>query len=315
MKMPSFNTIDKPKKKKMKFLIRVKEKVAAAAPPMTAIGRVLEFAGAIDDPALRAHYDGITGLDCPLDELVSSDVVQSEALADGLAAGVGRHRLDQPGVVAVQTQHLAVTPGSAPEFDIPAIRKMGPKKGSDAISAIDLFPIPDALDPFGFAIEIVMRTIHFGPNVPFGPSGRIHNTGTKAFPEAGPVSSARPTTMDEAELRVAIKRLVEPRLTVPPGEESNNGLFYPDDWNDGRALRAWVMLQVWSMLPIKKRLMAMDTGRAILTGELAHAEDRLSRACKRHPCPIHRDGVPHFWFGEARRLDLRGLSVPLIKFH
>ncbi len=300
-------------KKHGQYLIRIKKKVNNASPTMTALHKVLQFVGAIDDPAVREPYDSLIGRTCPPEGFLSSNIIESERLGLGLAAAMQRHIFDNPGLVAVKTRHLGTSPGSKPIVDVPAIRKMMNTKDVDTISAIDLYAVPEPNDPSGFGIAIDVRTVQFGPNVQYGRISRPYNRRCQDFPYAGSVSGDIPEYMDETALRDAFKRLVEPRWTVPIAEEREDSRCYPTNWNEGRAFRAFVMLQIWSMLPIDKRLFASGTGKPILDAELGFAKDRLSTARKGSANPIHRDGIPHFWFGEVHRLNVMGSSVPQVK--
>jgi hypothetical protein len=300
-------------KKSGRFIVRIKKKVVAAPPTMTALDKVLEFVGALEDSDISVSYDSIIGRSCPIEGLASMNIVESEALAVGLAGGLQRHFDHTPGPVAVQTRHLAVTPGSAPVVDVAAVRKMAPSNDIDGISAIDLSAVPDPSDSSGFGIAIAVRTIHFGPDVQYGPNPRANNRRSREFPYARGTSRAQAVYMDEVALRDAFGRLLGPRWTVPVAEERDGAHCYPSDWDDGRALRAFILMQILSMLPIEKKLIGAGMGKAILDAELGFAKGRLSAARKGYVSPIHRDGIPHFWFGEAHRLNVVGFSVPLIK--
>ena len=179
------------------------------------------------------------------------------------------------------------------------------------IGGIHSYPVPDISDPSGFAIATDLVGVYFGPNAR---SVVYRAPRTRRFtPRTANPSVTWLDPNDKVPLRLAIRKFIEPRLSLSPAIEREASSPMPDDWKVGRALRAFAMLQVWAMLPLKKRLIAAGEGKAILAGELAQAEHRLGESCRGGDVQIHRDGVVHFLFGEMQRLGITMFGVPLIQ--
>jgi hypothetical protein len=292
---------------------RKAKKAAKAAPKLTPIEKVLRFVNPDGDTNTLSRYDSIIGRNFPIDELSASNLSGTARLAEGIANALQRLLTDSPGPVAVRTQRLSVTPGSAAEFDIPAIRKAAMTRGVNTIAGIRMYPVPEPSDASGLAIAIDMIGLLWGPNVQnlLQRARRTHNARSFRYAESASVAWLQPN--DEAGLRKAVQQIVMPCLSLPLSEERASDDVFPANWKDGRVLRAFIMVQTGSMLAVKRKLIAAGAGKAILTGEIAQAEHRLGEVTKVGPSPIHRDGVVHFWFREMARLGLTGLTVPLIK--
>lgn len=305
-------------KKPTKFRARTKAKTDIAPDhfiPLSPLEQVFELVNADADPDIQNAYEATTGTGNSVEGLVSSNFPESAALSDGIANALQRHLGDTVAQVAIRKQRIGVTPGSAAVLDVRDFRKTAMTRGVDTISGVHCYPIPCPSDPAGFEIATDMVGIFFGPNarqaVQRGPRARRSRT----FSRTGMATVTWVDPTDEVPLRDALRKFVEPCLTIGLAGEGDIGRPLPADWADGAALRAFVMLQMWAMLPLRKRLVAAGAGRAILAGEIAQAEHRLVVASKGRVSPIHRDGVVHFLFGEMQRLGITGFTVPLVQLH
>ena len=300
-------------KSKKKFTVKIKSKLGGVASQLVnfPVECMLKYVGANENPGLLDNYNGILGVDHPMDELLCSNVGESERVSSGLTTALERHFGAGPRWVGMWSRRFGVTPGSNPEIDVVRLRKMVPRKADDSLGSIDLYPVPQASDPSGFGIAIDVRGMLIGVNgdarfpSPHARRSRIGSLGNVALTWV--------PSIDAAELANEVALWVKPRFTLPLELERKIGLNFPDDWESGRDLRAITMLEIWSMLPMKKRLFGTGVGRSISIGEFAESDRRLRLACKKGAASIHRDGVPHFWFGEHLRRDITHLAVPLIK--
>lgn len=284
------------------------------------IDRIIDFVGISDDSDMKEAYRAMFGQARPLDDLVASNLGETNKISMALMTDLKRKCTTDSFEVGIQVRRIRVAPGSAVEVDIPSARKavrLPKDDGVGAIAAIQLYPVPHNSDPRGFGIAVDTVTVFFGTNA--------RSAVTRAEAKARSRNSVRQmysTSIwldpnDDDALKNALNQLLRPRFADQAKSQETSLISLPEGWKDdeARALRELVMLQCLSMLPLKKKLIVVGAGRPLLTRALASAEHRMSEVCKGTTSAIHRDGVPHFWFGESRRLGLDDVSVPLIKLH
>lgn len=286
----------------------------------SALDRILKFAEVPDGSELYEAYLAVSGLGRPLDDLVASHNAEANKISAALRKALKRKTDDSSWEIGLQVQHFGSTPGSAAVLDIPAARKaakLHKNAGVDAIAAIRIYPVEGGSDDCNFDIELDILTILFGSNARSAIARG--NSKSRARASLGLVHSELKwlDPHDDDALKSACNQLMAPRLAGLPKSDHSAPLILCESWDtdEARGLRSFVSLMHLSMLPMKKKLIVSGEGKPIVTGAIADAEHRLSKACKGTPPIIHRDGVPHFWFSELRRLGLDDFSVPLVKLH
>lgn len=276
---------------------------------VTPLEHVLNFAQIADDATLTAEYEAINGKRNSVDMLVRSNSTAMPALATGLTNAVLRHMAECTSPVAIVTQRIGITPGSASQFDLPGFRKLGRAPGCDVISGIYPYPVPLHSDPRGFGIAVDKITVRVGAPT----FKRRRSRGLRYTPPFEQQNHVEIDCDDEDALHDAFQKMVEPVFYRSRKVEREADESFPDDWRQNRALHGFVMLQVCSMLPVKRTLVATGALRALLAGELGAHEHRLATACKGAESPVHWNGMVHFWYPELARRELNDITVPLIK--
>ena len=77
--------------------------------------------------------------------------------------------------------------------------------------------------------------------------------------------------------------------------------------------RAFIALQIRSLLPLVKQMIATGQGKEILSPALQAAQMRVNFAAKQQAVPLHWEGLVHFWFSELNRLGFTDQSVPVVR--
>jgi len=304
----------KTKSNKTSKNIKKKFKAKTKSTNMT-ITQVIDFTTAGADQSVIQNYSDIAGIDRPLDDLVSSNVSHLQDFSIDIMKEVCEYLLANQCEIAVKTRRLGVTPASKPVIDVSAARKSAslPKKARiNMIAGIHIYPVPSD-DPGGFAIAVDLVQLLFGPDA----RAEMSRMAFKA--RRGRVSAMSEHQLewldqsDPAKLQAAIDKLIRPTFSLTTREERDAFLLVPDGWSRGRPERGLMVLAILSMLPVLKKLVSAGAGKPILTAALARLEHDLKLARVSRPCTVHRDGVPHFWAAELKRLGLSHLNVPLVK--
>ncbi|RXZ64252.1 hypothetical protein [Pelagerythrobacter rhizovicinus] len=275
--------------------------------------RLLQFVEAADDPPLMDRYDALMGVGRPVDDVLASyrDLFKEGAKV-GLAS-IERSMVKEGADLKFQVSRIAIRPFADPDFSIADARKVPAKYGSagyDGIASVRFCPVPH---PDTGADMIAMDTVVlYSGNPP--PSRPVRRRRSPAATDG--VDHAASVTFnlnDGAAVKAALASIFYPPLAhLPIGDpfEDKDKRFAK---GSKQAERALVTLMCRSQLPVKKMLIGFGAGKSIVDGVHGRLEYLLKERCKGTPALVHRDLVPHFWFGELRRLELHHLSVPEIK--
>jgi hypothetical protein len=278
--------------------------------------QIMIFAQVNKRENIEPLYRGIMGEGRQPDIFLASNIPEAQVLADDLAIGLRSHLEKNPSEVSLVIKRLATTTSLSPVVDTPAVRRaMAPPHGlaTDFLSGLRIYSIPGENPAKDVLIQVDAWTLVFGANV---------HTATERISAAkrGKESGARGhySWLDLGEprrLHEPLASMVVPSFAVP-NDVQGSDIVFPSEWheNGARPARGYRELQVLSMIPMAKKLMAKGAGIPILEAALARAEYRLTASRKGRGSVIHRDGFPHFWAGEERRLWLNR-SVPLVKMH
>jgi len=279
------------------------------------IARVIDFGTADANQSVMQQYRDISGFDRPLDDIVSSNVSYLEELSRDLMKGVSEYLSENQSEIAVKIRRLGVTPASMPVIDVPAARKCAslPKKaGINMIAGIRVYPVPSD-DPGGFATAVDLVQLIFGRDARSEVSRMELKARRRTVSAMSEYQLEWLDQNDPEKLQAAIDKLIRPTFSLTTREEKEAFLLLPDGWSRGRPERGLMVLAILSMLPLLKKLVSAGAGKPILTAALARLEHDLKLARVSRPCTVHRDGVPHFWAAELKRLGLSHLNVPLVK--
>jgi hypothetical protein len=289
--------------------------VSASKPSQTPLTRVMDVAHVDEASETHQKYMDIAGVARPLDDFVCSDSIGLQALGDDLRKGISDQLATNISEIALRVQLLNISPASAAEIDVHEARRKAqlPKRcGVDMISGIRLCPMPHS-DESGFGIGTFLVSVYFGNNV----RAEVARIGAKSRFRSVPGAIEKDLEWIDSGDPVAMKRLVDllimPDFSMPRIEEQARFFSLEKGWGSGRARRGWLMLAALSMLPVRKKLIAAGAGKPIVTSALARAQHRLKQAQAPRACSVHRDGLPHFWAAEVRRLGFSDFAVPLIK--
>lgn len=289
-----------------------------SAEKKSTIDRIVEFARIDEDANARAVYPAIIGKQGSITDLAIANVGQMELTKQAVAAALIARIGETDDEWGVRSTLIEVVPGSKVEVDVPKCRKpwrFYAKANVDAVISIIAAPIPLPSDTTGIGVAVAVHALVFGPNA----RASIQLADSKARMRGGGSSSLSSTiwyeTNDEEALKKALRDMFRPSWIDLPLLENALETEVPDGWNkaSSRRLRGLLTLMTRSMLPAKKALGFVGEGKSVVVGALTAAEVGMKKARRTSPPPVHPDGLPHFWFGELRRLGLDNIAVPLIK--
>lgn len=286
------------------------------APRMTTIERIFEFSRVAEDANSSAAYHAIIGREGSITDLSVANVARMAQVKDALHSSLFRRISQSEEEWAVRVARIGVEPGSKVDVDIPRCRKeMRPytKAGVDAIMMTVVAPVPLPSDPTGFGIAFEARAIIFGSGARAAIQ-RAETTGRTRSGSPNRSSIAWYSPQDEEALKQALEDMFCPSWIKAPPTEGLPEEEASANWGKTRCrqLRGLVTLMTRSMLPAKKALALVGEGKAMVVGAIAAAEVGMKKASRASPPPVRPDGLPHFWFGEIRRLGLDEISVPQI---
>lgn len=293
-----------------------KSRGAEPAARKTLCDRVLEFANASEAPQLRQKYEAIFGISRPIDDVLAANQFLLKKMVPLASSALDAHVIAHPYPVFRQVTRVEITPGSNAEVSVIAARKAAKiyeRAGVDVIAAVRLRPVPHETDANDFALSVELEALFFGENA----EAKVAAKARTSRPPPGVIRSSaqRIDSGDTTALSAAIDRLLKPNFTGLPLEDLFNDPPPPPNWSGStqRGLRAYVMLMALAQLPLKKMLVLHGAGGPIFAQAIAEAKRALKAACKAAPPVVDRDGVPHFFFPELRRIGLDDVSVPLVK--
>lgn len=289
------------------------KKNAIAFPKNSVADRVLQYVGAADHPDLRNRYSALFGDIRPVDVALASYTDLLKEGAKGALASLSSLMATEGGELKFQVNRIAVGPSAKPDFSVGDARKVAAeygRAGYDGIAEVRFCPVPD---PGTGADMIAMDAVALFTGNPTPTYLGKRRRRTKAA-DGVQRSAVRAFSLnDEAAVNAALAAIFHPPLTrLPTGDPfEQEGQSFAK--GSKQAERALVTLMCRSQLPVKKMLIGFGAGKSIVDGVHGRIEYLLKEQCKGTPPLVHRDLVPHFWFGELRRLELHHLSVPEIK--
>jgi hypothetical protein len=277
-----------------------------------ALRNLLKFAKVGDDDDLECRYASVVGCNS-IGSLLSSNFVEQSHVRDDASAGLKRIRKEPDMQMAVQIERFHIVPASRVDVSIPQLKSMSrvyTRAGVSSISSLDFVEVPVPHDPLGFGFELVVASVLFGSDIQrdIGLTRRLQKQRNSGSMEIDWIDARKKLQVEEA-----VARVLDPPLVGGPASRRAAELAGIDDWMKGARLRAFIKLQMLSMLPLKKRLAAAGRGTQILEPALKAAEVRVKAAAKLERPVIHDDAMLHFWFEELRRLKLDDVRLPLIR--
>ena len=273
--------------------------------------KLLRYAKLAHDDARAENYEALLGCE-PHGELLSSNFVEQRHLVNAVDKDLRALRKEQEMEIGLQFEHFEVVPASHIDVSVKTIKsksKVYAKAGVSSIRCLHFLDVPLADDPLGFGIRPVMAAVLFGPRIKY--DIEVLTRGSKIGQRKPDVEWIEASK--KAQVTDAVKRVLAPKLVGEKASLDAAARVGIDDWMKNASLRAFVKLQVLSVLPLRKRVYGDGRGTHILEPALRAAELRLKTARQWEEPGIHRDGVQHFWFGEIQRLKFEEFSLPFIR--
>ena len=273
--------------------------------------RLLKYAGAGDDQRIRERYDALLGTGRPTDDVLAS---YTHLLKEGakVAQTSLQNSIAQAGVdLQFQVSRIAIRPLSNLEFSVVDARKAATeygKSGYDGFASVRFCPVPHP-DSGADMIAMDVVALFSGNPLPRMPVRRRR----RAAATDGVERSSTVTLSGKSAAKAALASMFYPPLTRLPKADPLEGEDQVFATESKVAERALVTLMCRSQLTVKKMLIGFGAGKSILDGVQGRLEYLRKERCKGSSEVVHRDLVPHFWFGELRRLELHDLSVPAIR--
>ncbi len=281
------------------------------------LARMLKYAGVTDDPERRQRYLALVG--CQVhDELLSCNLVQGKNLVSEMSSGLSKVASAPGFEIAVQIQRFATSPSSRIDFDVKEARQRVrdyKEVGVSSISSIVPVDLPLTNDRSQFVVEPQVRSLLFGPSIS-GPMEQRRRTFRKsALSNDGATTLEWIDAEDGESLRQAVEDVIAPPLVGGSSGKDAAEAAGIEWWMKPKraAHRAWVILQVYSMLSMKKRYKAQGHGKSLLEPALSGAYERYRQLRSIDGPAIHRDAVLHFWAEEIRLLGLDDYRLPLVR--
>lgn len=293
-------------------------KPKSARPKLSAIDQILAGARVDEDPKARAAYQAILGIAGVPFDLALTDQALMPKISTTARRALQRHLLDNGLEWGAQVTRVGVVAGSDVEVDVPSIRKLSSyysRAGVDAITMLVPSPVPLAWHPCGFGQALDVHAVFFGPNVRTAMQKVELKTRSRRtdLPVRDPIQWY--AADDDDALKATMSKMFRPPLTKVVDLAGFDQGQPVEGWDsrEARQRRGLFTLMTRSMLPLKKAMTLIGEGRSVMAGAIAAAEVSVRKGRREGEPPVHPDGMPHFWFGELRRLDLNDFAVPLIK--
>ncbi len=275
---------------------------------------IFTFARADELPAITQKYEAILGSSRPVDSMVCSNQPLLNGMRKQVSVAFMKHLEAHPRPVGLQVIQAAVTPGSSAEVSIAAVRKAAALFKAakvDVIGVVKLVPVPDTVDPSGFAIAARLEVLVFGENA----QQKLEAKSRKTRATPGVRRSAVQWIANDniKAIKKAVGQIMRPTYNLQI-ENVFEDLPPTRDWSkpSNRNLRAFVVQMALAQLPVSKMLVLHGVAGPIFAQANAEAKLSLKAACGKSPPVIHSDGIPHFFFSELRRLGLDNINVPLV---
>lgn len=285
----------------------------SSLPKLSLFDRILKFADTTEGAAPRAQYEALFAISRPVDDALASNTNLLKEGAKVALAGLENSMLSKGADLKLQISRIKVCLFDDLDFSVLEARKVIGKYGKDGydgIGAVRFCPVPH---PETGATVIAMDAVTLYTGSP-SPSRPIRRRRRASFgDEIERASSVTFNLSDRATVKAALASLFYPPLSRLPIRDpfENEGQRFAK--GNSQTERALVTLMCRSQLPVKKMLIGFGAGKSVMDGAQSRIEYLLKEKCKGSPEVLHRDLVPHFWFGELRRLGLDHLSVPTIR--
>jgi len=294
--------------------------ISGSIPP-SLLDRLISFINPPPGSNVGQAYAAIAGEGIPINELLASHLPATKMISEAIIEGLKKQANDTAIDIGFRNVKIGTLSPAEVEIDVNGLRKdaeLYRKAEVDVIAAIRLQPVPWNDDPLGFGLEIALTFLFFGPNA------RASIAAVEAKRRAPRKAKHRTLApiewidaSDETAIAGAVQSVVGVSLLGPKIADLEAAGGVPAGWKAHAASgkRALVTLSILSMLPLRKKLIAAGGGKPMLTAALASAEHRLAVATRGREPIVHRDGIPHFWFQEFKRLSLDNIAVPLVMLH